>query len=459
MQYTKFISLVTLSVALANAAHADAPDAGFGMPGFNGWQTDYFVNSTLINEEATAMVRLGDGGYLVAGRVQNPNALVPNGRNIGLAKYLPDGSLDVSFGGSAKMGGKPGHAVFDAAFTSVNDVAVDYLGRILVVGTTPTGPNGDDDFGVVRFTADGKDLDTTFAGSGATHIDLAAGGGNNDTPMQVVPTGFGGVLIVGSASAVQSSCAAVVSLDGNGNRIAAFGNHGQGRDLFCRTQHYLSGIGIVPTPYSDGYAFVLGMTDLDAGLSTSIDALLFDTNGAPLDLLVLPKANPSQSVEARAIAAQDDHHIILAGLRKGPPNAALACRVTVDRATASLSFDTSFGPNCYVSAQNDMALSVAIRPDRSVVLAGEAAAGFGGTLGMTTLLTHGKFIAENSSNFRAPWNGAYQAFGTSFARVIVDGDRPVFAGYRTASSNADADRDFSVLRVTTDALFGNGYED
>ena len=92
--------------------------------------------------------------------------------DFGIARFNPDGSPDPNFGvrGKAVVSFDRGGGLFDSA----HDVAIDSLGRIVVVGQVEFS-GGDFDFGVARLLADGSP-DTSFSGDGKTTIAFDNGG-------------------------------------------------------------------------------------------------------------------------------------------------------------------------------------------------------------------------------------------------------------------------------------------
>jgi uncharacterized delta-60 repeat protein len=97
------------------------------------------------------------GGKIVATGSMGPNS---GERNLALARYNANGSLDNTFGSSNN--GKVQQDVYDDDFAT--DCAVSYTGGILVAAYT----------GVAAFTADGS-LDTRFSGDGAIQAYARAG--------------------------------------------------------------------------------------------------------------------------------------------------------------------------------------------------------------------------------------------------------------------------------------------
>ncbi len=104
------------------------------------------VNTSVGDGRAGALALQADGKIVVAGRI------VDAGAHFALARYLPDGSLDATFDGDGLV------ITLDAALQGASDVVVQPDGKIAA-----SGPGG-----LVRYLPDGS-LDTTFSGDGIVH--------------------------------------------------------------------------------------------------------------------------------------------------------------------------------------------------------------------------------------------------------------------------------------------------
>ncbi|MBT2539129.1 DUF11 domain-containing protein [Streptomyces sp. ISL-44] len=100
---------------------------------------------------------LGNGRILAAGGAQGGFAL---------ARLMPDGSLDNTFGGGD---GRVG-TTFEAGSGVANDVALQSDGKIVAAGGG-AGTGDPHDFAVVRYNTDGS-LDSTFSGDGKVTTDV-----------------------------------------------------------------------------------------------------------------------------------------------------------------------------------------------------------------------------------------------------------------------------------------------
>ena len=102
-------------------------DKGFGVSGLV--NTDFSGN----DDFAHALALQADGKLVVAGGVSNRD---PNQADFGIARYLPDGTLDTSFG---NQGGLE-RIDFFGAFDDAEDLSIQPDGKIVAVGSAKNGP-------------------------------------------------------------------------------------------------------------------------------------------------------------------------------------------------------------------------------------------------------------------------------------------------------------------------------
>jgi uncharacterized delta-60 repeat protein len=115
------------------------------------------------NDSAYAVAVQSDGRIVAAGTVHTP----AGGNDFGLVRYMPDGSLDTSFGSG-------GFVTIDFGLTSASNdharaLVIDSSGRIVVAGYAHRGANND--FAMARLNTDGS-LDMSFGTGGkvVTHF-------------------------------------------------------------------------------------------------------------------------------------------------------------------------------------------------------------------------------------------------------------------------------------------------
>lgn len=161
----------------------------------------------------------GDERLMMYGerRVYNPDG-PGSTTNTVVARLSIDGILDLTYGtGTGFWEGRPGFSVAAAAVGSD--------GKVVLVGPD-SEPGTGRDFGALRLTADGSDLDIDFGGDGVVTVDM---GGSFDYPRRVEIDDFGRVVIVGEANLSEGSRLAIARLNADGSVDPTFSD--DGRDI------------------------------------------------------------------------------------------------------------------------------------------------------------------------------------------------------------------------------------
>ena len=182
-------------------------------------------------DEATGVMLQADGKIVVTGDVTIPKTINNGGviintfdQDFGLTRYLPDGTLDTTFGTG-------GRTSLDAGgIDTANAAAMQPDGSIVIVGRVQvSGGTGNPDMGIARFTSAGIP-DQTFGptgSKGAERIDIGAGvvpasfgGGNTDEALDVAIQPDGKILLAGDTFVLVNSqfasVAAVLRLTNTG---------------------------------------------------------------------------------------------------------------------------------------------------------------------------------------------------------------------------------------------------
>jgi len=154
---------------------------------------------------ARAIVIAPDGTLLVAGQGVSV---------FGLARYLPDGTLDATFGSGGTVTTYMGTASEAKALALQDD------GRIVVAGIATE--HLAQRFGVVRYEADGR-LDTTFGSRGRVITDFP---GQSDIAAAVAIQTDGKIVVAGSTTGVSGDFA-VARYEPDGSLDASFGDGGK----------------------------------------------------------------------------------------------------------------------------------------------------------------------------------------------------------------------------------------
>lgn len=148
--------------------------------------------------------------------------------DIGVARFLSDGSLDTTFGYKGK-------AVFDlyGFKDTAAAVAIQPDGKIVIAATTHVTQeyqdSGDSDFAVLRLNADGS-RDTNFAPEGRISIEFDYGGSKVDVARDVAIQPDGKIVVVGRAQiSGENYDFAFARLHGNGTGLDySFSTNGKG---------------------------------------------------------------------------------------------------------------------------------------------------------------------------------------------------------------------------------------
>ena len=159
--------LAAAGFAVAKYTRDGAADTTFDT---DGWLTTPFTNNT-----ATARtVAVQPDGKIVVGGTEEPTAstTVNEGR-FAIARYLRNGTLDITFGGGDGLVS----TTIDANEAQLRDFAIQRDGRIVAVGTFTNVLSGPV---FARFNRDGS-LDPTFAGDGTSAPQFGAADNQNPT--------------------------------------------------------------------------------------------------------------------------------------------------------------------------------------------------------------------------------------------------------------------------------------
>lgn len=188
-------------------------DTSFGVGGL--------VESKLVptyNTAFTAVAIQSDGKILAAGAVDLE--VDKRSRDLTIARYLPNGTLDVTFGQGGFTATDFGSDDYSAEYPNSMVLLPD--GRIVVAGHggSPT------DLVAARFKPDGS-LDDTFGTNGRLRVDTR---GRSDSPGMIVRTPNGGFVIAGTSLRPAPSTTgdmAAVAVTSNGLPDGTFANGGQ----------------------------------------------------------------------------------------------------------------------------------------------------------------------------------------------------------------------------------------
>src|SRR5437870_4774898 len=192
----------------------------------------------------SALGRVGliepDGRIVVAGLAYLRDLPGPLGPPlIGLARYLPDGTLDPTFGNGGTV--TSGALSFGAyAIVRQSD------GKLIVAGSAVDAA-GSTGFGLARFDSDGT-LDPTFGTAGVVSTDFAGG---DDDARALTLQADGKIVVAGFAGVGADSFFAVARYNPDGTLDPSFGAGG-------KTTPDLRGIAVAVVAEPDGHIMLGG---------------------------------------------------------------------------------------------------------------------------------------------------------------------------------------------------------
>jgi uncharacterized delta-60 repeat protein len=318
-------------------------------------------------DEAFAVAIQGDGKIIAAG-----SAFGPEAQDFALARYNPDGSLDVTFGGDGMV---------TSDFAGGNDraraVIIQPDGKIVAAGVAfsaaclPCDGPATDNFGLARYNPDGS-LDLTFGFVGRQVTDFEFRGPDEARGVALQVDG----KIVAAGVAICDPCVTPVVLhdfalaryNPDGSLDATFGGDGTVTTDF-EVQDEAQGVALQP----DGRIVAAGSAAQSSGARLFALAR-FATNGS-LDTAFDGDGKVTTQIAeddgARAVAIQSDGKIVAAGftfLFSGQNDFALT------RYNANGSLDTIFGGGDGIVTTDfgsfDQANAIALQADRKIVAAG-----------------------------------------------------------------------------------------
>ncbi len=250
-------------------------------------------------DNARAVKIQPDGKIVVGGTSGRPSPAT--GFDPAIIRLNPDGSLDTTFDGDGKAFSTPTPDRRDG----LNDIAVQYDGKIVTAGISSTTDGTTYTFLAIRFNSDGT-IDTTFDGDGKAFTQVATGFA---TAGSVAVQCDGKVVLAGSPSVSSFTRAALVRYNHNGSLDSTFANGGimitafeaSARDLTIQADNKIVVSGTRGTIKMPGHAVgryhLNGSADLNFGGS--------GWNSIPMPFLSFS--------DASAVAIQPDGKVVAGG--------------------------------------------------------------------------------------------------------------------------------------------------
>lgn len=436
---TSKAALATLGCALllassATAAPAD-PDPSFGTGGRI--TTDFAAGE----DSGAAIAVQPDGRIVVAGDANTGTAADPN-PDFAVARYLPNGALDVSFDGDGRA---------TTSFDNLNlpdrasDVAVQPDGKVVVVGTA-IKPTVSKQFAVVRYRPDGS-LDPDFSVDGRQTFGFGSDLAADDVARSVVLDGTDIVVAGWSDQASPASEVAIARLKADGSLDPTFGVGGRrtsGADGAGPVDD--AAYDLVREP--DGGYVAVGKSEL-AGFNV-FSFYRYDHGGA-LDtgfgdagIALAPFEATDPDAQAEAAARQSDGKLVAAGHSGKPDDFAVARYLPNGQPDPSFGVDgrrvTSLAP------ARDGAFGVAVDAGGRLVVAGQTEVDSGTATAFVRYRPDGNPDPDFAGDgvLVSPYGHGYDA---ARAVAVQPDGKIVAAGVASDGSS----RNFSVLRLLGDS--------
>src|SRR5688572_20480916 len=251
-------------------------------------------------EFGSSVVLQPDGKIIVAGNKYSPpqydNALI---------RYMPDGSLDTTFG----MGGKVEHTIGQGD-GGINSIQLQPDGKIVACGIA-TNNAFSREFAIARYNSDGS-VDATFGMAGIVLFDFAT---SSDFAFALAIQLDGKIVVGGSTGQDPAYDFGLLRLDSLGNVDSTFGTNGTVVTDFGRPDEWANALVIQP----DGKIILCGYS----GSPYQVAMASYEVNGT-LDVTfngtgkVLTSA--SSHDEGYAIALQIDGKIVVSGMARNGSN-------------------------------------------------------------------------------------------------------------------------------------------
>ena len=375
------------------------------------------------NDQANAVDVQSDGKIVAVGASHNGT-----NNDLALVRYLANGTVDTSFGGTGKITTSVG-----SGNESLSAVAMQSDGKIVVAGQVHNGTN--EDFLVARYTSAGG-LDWSVNTAFGTVDDAAYG-------MAIQPDGK--IVVVGAAIIGSTFDFAVARYNTNGTLDTTFDGDGKVTTPITTTGQgydYAQSVAVQP----DGKIVVGGHTS--DGTNLQFAAVRYNANGS-LDTtfdgdgkVIIPVGSGDDV--GTSLALQSDGKILLAGetAQGGFKDFALVRLNTNGSLDTTFHFDGAVGTA--FNAFDDYGRSVKVQADGKIVVAGFTSTTSGTVYDMAVAryLSDGTLDSTFGSSGKVMIPiGSASDVGTSLA-LQADGNI-VVAGY----SNNGSNNDFAVVRL------------
>ena len=400
-----------------------ARDFTFG--GGDGVQITPFASGpTSLNAIGGPVARQADGKILVGGYAHNGT-----NNDFALARYLPDGTLDATFG--------TGGVVTTAMGTGDDfgsDIVVQADGKILLAGTSASPF----DMAVARYLPDGT-LDSTFGTAGKARISISS---HDDYCNSIALQPDGKLVLVGTMNSQTASGydTTVVRLNANGTLDTSFDGDGI-RTIVLSTLYTDEAYEAVIQ--TDGKILLAGRKYVSTTAGNSV-VMRLNANGSTdtaYGTSGITELDNGGDDLFFGLALQSDGRAVMVGYANAGADS------TVVRLTTAGALDTSFNGTgrlvTSLSTGDDALPGVAIQPDGRIVCSGRASNGTNLDMIVIRLSPDGTFDTTFDGDGRAtfaPGPGI-----DSLSEVLVAPDGTIVAAGRSDSSTGVSQ--FAVVRL------------
>ncbi|MCG3155068.1 MAG: hypothetical protein DKINENOH_01670 [bacterium] len=348
--------LLGTMLALASGeclAQAGSLDPAFGS---NGQVTTDFIGPNLEVGQGVAIAP-ADGRILVAGYTNDDG-----GSDFALARYMPDGSLDVSFGTDGRVTTDLGSRV-----DMVGGALFQPDGKIVVGGSARRGNTIYSDFVLVRYNPDGS-LDAGFGNGGKVFTTI-----QDDALIYAIALQADGKIVAAGYTSTVSYAVdfAVARYNSDGSLDASFGtsgivitdfsmSHDTGYDVALQADGKIIVTGSV---WSSRSSFGLARYNSDGSPDNS-----FGSNGK-----LVTSFGPSGGAIAHGVVVQTDGRIVVAGEMSAGSSSTRD--LALARYNGDGSLDSGFGVGGKVTtdygATENYGYGVGLQSDGKIVVAGQ----------------------------------------------------------------------------------------
>jgi uncharacterized delta-60 repeat protein len=429
-------------------------DPSFGSGGFV--LTSPVVENSKVGysfDEARAVNILADGKILVGGGAKHPDY------DFGLVRLTKDGALDTSFGTGGRVVTDFGSRDYMRDMVVYPDGHIVVVGEVLTTSGTKKNPVSDWDFGLARYIANGT-LDTTFNNSGIVTTSIGAVG-MEDNPAAVALQSDGKIVVAGTTQtgpdSYNSLDLALVRYNANGSLDTSFGGTGKVVYQVSAVEDTVKGLAI----QGDGKILVAGWSSDSSGTGPVTDYLARFTNSGALDTGFGTSGVarlPTPQFEDSAMALQPDGNIVIAGQFDGTDTDIALARLLPTGVLDTSLGGTGF---VSASLGNDQqSQDVAIQGDGKIVVVGTNFVSGGTSASGDSLVA--RFTSNGSLDPNFGVGGfSIKSFSTgdydSLNAVALQADGSIVAvgrAFVTRSSRV-RDSDFLVARYLSDPIIGS----